>query len=1090
MTAPVRALARRALRTAGCLAAPLLALLALTAVALACVGPAEPTTLTTSLSGEGKSGASITVLEGAKAKDQATLEGKNAAKATGKISYAVYKDSLCKELVTKAGEFEFKEGKVPASEEKALEGGRAYYWQASYGGDSLDAPSTSACGSEVLTVKAKTSLATSLVGGGEEGKEITIADGFPVIDTATLNDGESEIPAATGVVEYAVYSDSKCEQVLTNAGEGAVEGGQVPASEEVDLKAGATYHWRASYGGDDLHAAAVSPCDEAATIVASTSLTTSLSGEGREGQEDEEEEIESEITVVEGSAVRDAAALSGANAASATGTVKYSVYSDLKCEDLVAEAGEVTVEGANVPPSGEVTLEPGAYFWQAVYSGDSDNYTSAGPCGAEIEIVTPPLTTTLSGGGESEAEIEVLVGTPVSDEATLHGEHAGEATGTVKYLVYADAKCEELVAEAGEVNVKGASVPPSNAEELKAGAYYWRAQYSGDAKNPPATSGCGSEMAVVVTPTTLTASLSGGGGEGSEIVVEEGTAVSDQATLSGTQASTAEGDVEYAVYADSECTELAALAGDVQVSEGEVPPSSEVTLPAGTYYWQAQYTGDGRNHPASDSCGSAIATVTWPITLSLSAGAESGAEVEVLEETPVVGEATLHGEHAAEATGTVTYSVYSDPSCEELVAEAGEVSVGGASVPPSNAEELESGTYYWQGRYSGDANNPPATSICAPVRAVVMNPAVDKYAALGDSFSSGEGVAHRDRFGHAGVPYYEPTDFPPWWRLGRARNRCHRSPAAWPALVASAIYGGGGVVTAESEVFKRQPPKFIFRACSGAETINIWREGGGAPAEKGGQWDEVIGQGTPLLGIWNAPNPAQALWLTEPGGLLVPGGVPLPNETIRLLTMTIGGNDAGFRDVVEECVQWPLEIRYEPIGCLITIREEERNGFAAIAKRLPFVLTQVRKWAPNARIRIPMYPDVVNLKVGNIPVAPGGGGWLRLNNVVWEFIQGPNRLERLTAARAVSRFVWRLNTEIDLDVEAWVAKNGGDVRVVPRTEGALLGHRLGDAKPWLNSVVVPRVVESFHPSVCGHRALALDALPMVRGGLGAPPELC
>jgi hypothetical protein len=188
MTATVPALAKQAPRTSGYLAVPLLVFLAVAGVALACVPPAEPTTLTTSLSGESKSGAEITVLEGAKVKDQATLEGKNAAKATGKISYAVYKDSSCKELVTKAGESEFKEGKVPASEEKTLEGGKVYYWQAHYGGDSLDAESTSTCGKEVLTVKAATSLSTSLSGEGKSGESITVLEESKVKDKATLSD--------------------------------------------------------------------------------------------------------------------------------------------------------------------------------------------------------------------------------------------------------------------------------------------------------------------------------------------------------------------------------------------------------------------------------------------------------------------------------------------------------------------------------------------------------------------------------------------------------------------------------------------------------------------------------------------------------------------------------------------------------------------------------------------------------------------------------------------------------------------------------------------------------------------------------------
>jgi hypothetical protein len=88
------------------------------------------------------------------------------------------------------------------------------------------------------------------------------------------------------------------------------------------------------------------------------------------------------------------------------------------------------------------------------------------------------------------------------------------------------------------------------------------------------TSGPPSEGAA----TSLTTSLSGGGQEGAEITVPAGAAVTDQATLAGENASSAEGTVSYAVYSDPECSELAADAGTVKVSEGEAAPSEPQIL--------------------------------------------------------------------------------------------------------------------------------------------------------------------------------------------------------------------------------------------------------------------------------------------------------------------------------------------------------------------------------------------------------------------------------------------------------------------------------------------------------------------------------
>jgi hypothetical protein len=95
-------------------------------------GGGELTTLKTILSGEGKEGETLTVLEGSKVKDKATLSGKNASRATGKVKYTVYSDKECTKLVTEAGEVTVSGESIPASNEVTLTGGASYYWQAHY----------------------------------------------------------------------------------------------------------------------------------------------------------------------------------------------------------------------------------------------------------------------------------------------------------------------------------------------------------------------------------------------------------------------------------------------------------------------------------------------------------------------------------------------------------------------------------------------------------------------------------------------------------------------------------------------------------------------------------------------------------------------------------------------------------------------------------------------------------------------------------------------------------------------------------------------------------------------------------------------
>ena len=118
---------------------------------------------------------------------------------------------------------------------------------------------------------------------------------------------------------------------------------------------------------------------------------------------------------------------------------------------------------------------------------------------------------------------------------------------------------------------------------------------------------------VAVRPeTTLTTSLSGGGQTGATISVPSGTAVTDAAALSGTNASTATGTVTYNVYSDNGCTKLvSAGTAETITSPGTLPASAPQTFSAaGTYYWQATYSGDSNNGPSANRCGSEVETVT------------------------------------------------------------------------------------------------------------------------------------------------------------------------------------------------------------------------------------------------------------------------------------------------------------------------------------------------------------------------------------------------------------------------------------------------------------------------------------------------
>jgi hypothetical protein len=92
--------------------------------------------------------------------------------------------------------------------------------------------------------------------------------------------------------------------------------------------------------------------------------------------------------------------------------------------------------------------------------------------------------------------------------------------------------------------------------------------------------------------------------------VESGTSVSADASLLGAT-SDASGTVYYNVYSDSSCGTLYSSAGSSSVTNGSVDSGSDsVTFyDAGSYYWQASYSGDGENRPSISTCGDTVLVV-------------------------------------------------------------------------------------------------------------------------------------------------------------------------------------------------------------------------------------------------------------------------------------------------------------------------------------------------------------------------------------------------------------------------------------------------------------------------------------------------
>lgn len=209
--------------------------------------------------------------------------------------------------------------------------------------------------------------------------------------------------------------------------------------------------------------------------------------------------------------------------------------------------------------------------------------------------------------------------------------------------------------------------------------------------------------------------------------VNTGDSVHDSATLSGAT-SDAGGTVTYAVYTDNACTVPASFTGTLSaktVTNGVVPNSDSISFStAGTYYWQASYSGDTHNDAASSACTSETLVVKTNPSIATTLSATSINIGDSVHDS-----ATLSGA-TADAGGTATYAVFTNNTCTTPATFTGTLNPGtgghetvtNGSVPDSGAISFaNAGTYYFQVTYSGDAKNNGATSQCGS-EVLTVNP--------------------------------------------------------------------------------------------------------------------------------------------------------------------------------------------------------------------------------------------------------------------------------------------------------------------------------------------------------------------------------
>lgn len=292
-------------------------------------------------------------------------------------------------------------------------------------------------------------------------------------------------------------------------------------------------------------------------------------------------------------------------------------------------------------------------------------------------------------------------------------------------------------------------------------------------------------------------------------------------------------------------------------------------------------------------------------------------------------------------------------------------------------------------------------------------PAPFAYVALGDSFSSGEGVA----------PYLQNG-------AQAGATRCDRSTRAYPTFVrppglAASVYSlasGGGAAGADNrygsdENVRTAPPyAWAFWACSGAKTKNV------LPSSQGG-----VSQG--------------AAWAAEPQ--LDSAAASLAGA--NLVTLTIGGNDAGYVDVLVQCALFKCNtaaFRQQRAATIDATKPQLEKDYAAIAAA-----------APHARILVLGYAQpfpATKREQACVPLRAFAGeqDMLRTLGV---------RLNGLIAAAVAD-----------------IAKTGANISFVP-VASRWAGHEVcGRKGAWMSGILTSKTSfgidpGSFHPNLKGQR---------------------
>lgn len=296
----------------------------------------------------------------------------------------------------------------------------------------------------------------------------------------------------------------------------------------------------------------------------------------------------------------------------ASGTVTYSRFNNGGCSGSPASTDAETLKPDGSVPNSMTTsgLAPGSYSYRASYPGNGEYPSATGPCETfAVAKATPSLSTTVFDAASNSAWTgSETTGASALDTSSLGGTASGfNPSGTVTYSFFDNANCSGSPVSTDTETLKADGSVPSSASTgaLGGGSYSYRASYVGDTNYTAATGSCETFAVARATPsvsTTVFDAASNSPWSGSETA---GASAFDTSSLGATvNGFTPSGMVVYSLFDNGGCTgNPAATDSEILRADGSVPNSaSSGALTAGSYSYQASYSGDANYATASGPC--------------------------------------------------------------------------------------------------------------------------------------------------------------------------------------------------------------------------------------------------------------------------------------------------------------------------------------------------------------------------------------------------------------------------------------------------------------------------------------------------------